>query len=401
MHRQGLMRVRTAQVATLCLLLMASGASCQFVLGALGPHIVPDLQLSLSLFGLLATTLYAVGALASQLFGIVVDRAPLVAVVIGLGFLTCIALLSFAFATGPAMLFVGCIVGGFALAGANPVTNRILQEKVPIHAQGRLTGVKQSGVPLAAASLGLGLPLLASASNSWRVAAAAAVTLPLVASVLFRSAKPATEAGEGDSPVQATERAERVRVSSELHLARYSGLMGCTVAAMNVYLPLYGYEVLELNASRAGMLTGCVGAAGVAGRLAWGYVSDRSLTATCILQMQAAGGVISSLLLVAAPAAGGSLLWAAGFIAGFTVVASNAIVMLMVVQTGVPGAVGRLSAHVQRGFFIGLAGAPLVFGFIIDVTDSYTPVWTCVGVVSGWLVYRARKADRRTATSAP
>src|SRR5690606_13235667 len=60
-----------------------------------------------------------------------------------------------------------------------------------------------------------------------------------------------------------------------LFLAGYAVLMGFGVSAVNAFLPLFGYEVLSIPASRVGLLISIVGFVGAASRVLMGLVGNR------------------------------------------------------------------------------------------------------------------------------
>src|SRR5690606_18830893 len=116
-----------------------------------------------------------------------------------------------------------------------------------------------------------------------------------------------------------------------LRLMVYSGLMGSSVSLVNVYLPLYAFTSVGLDPVQAGLLTGVVGVSGVVARNCWGLFMRDDAGAQGVFRLQAAGGAAAGTILVFAPHHGTWMLWLAAALAGSTVIASNAVLMLAVV----------------------------------------------------------------------
>lgn len=382
---------------------MAFGVITQFALGALAPAIVADLDAGPSEIGATLTVLFLLVTVGSPVAGAVVDRvggtAPariaLVAATAALG--------TIAAAQGLALLLVGAVLAALALALANPATNRLIAVSLPTEARGGVVAVSQSGVQ-AGALLAGGLGLIAATAAGWRGAlvigaALALAGLPSLARVHAPTRSPVATPPERDRwPAGPTQR-------TTWWLAAYALLMGAGMAAVFGYLPLYGSDVVGLSAGAAGALTGVMGAAGLASRLAFATVADRLGHVQPHLAGLAFGAASALALLQAATPARPWLAWAAATLLGLTAVAWPAVAMIAVVRPNDPTRAGRMSGWVIAALYAGLVVSPLPIATIIE-RAGYRLAWAAsaaaflvaAAVAAAWL-RTSRTAERSASAS--
>ncbi|HZG96171.1 MAG TPA: MFS transporter [Mycobacteriales bacterium] len=349
----------------------------QYALGALGPFIADDLDISRARLGLLTTLLFAVGAALSPAGGPLVDRLggrrslTALCVVSGTS-----ALLS---AAAPTYLLLGLAVAlaGIGLALGNLGTNKLLAQHVAPARQGVVSGIKQSGVQVGALVAGALLPAVAAAAG-WRTAMAlsAAVALGGLVAVITFVPRHAAEP-RASRPDKATTRLG----PSVNRLALYALLMGVGAGAASAHLPLYAAERLGLAKSVAGLVASEIGLTGIIGRLLLGRVADRTRTpVTVLLGWLAVAAIVATAMLLLADAHSVWLLWTGGAAFGASAIAWNGVGMLSVIRAVDPTMAGRASGRVLLGFFTGFVISPVAFGWSVDVTGSYTPGWLAVCV---------------------
>ncbi|MFI8930287.1 MFS transporter [Streptomyces sp. NPDC053474] len=376
-----------------------------FLLGALGPRLVDDLDVSPTTLGLTTTIGFGTAAVLSPVGGRVVDRVGPRRALAVLLLLSAVALALIGAAPGAGFLLVAVALGGLPQALANPATNKAILASVEPARRGAVTGMKQSGVQLGAFAAGLPLAGLAGwlgwRAAVWTAAGAAVLTaawalraLPATAPAgggPQRSAGPAAGGPQrpaGVAPSQAggvapsraggvapsqPGRAEPPRTGEApsprprgdiAWLAAFSLLLGCGIASVNTYLALYGADRLDLPGAAAAALVAVLGVAGIGGRVAWSRAATPG-RAPWLPGWLAAGAVGAALLLVAA-AAVGPLVWLAAVAVGVFAVSANAVSMVLVMQRAAPGRAGQDSALVSAGFFAGFALGPPLFGVLAD-----------------------------------
>lgn len=326
--------------------------------------------------GALVTAMTISGAVISPSVGTLTDRvgarrATIVTLLISGGALA-------AMSVSPVFALVAffALVGGVGQAIANPATNKLISMHVPPGSRGVITGIKQSGVQAGTFLGGLLLPVI-TLSFGWRWAVAvfglAGLAGGLWASVsLPRDVAVETEAGSEPSG----ERMPPVIRS----LAVYGFLLGFAGTAIFTYLPLYAEESLGFSATVAGYVVAFVGSVGVAGRIGWGRLSERSLGAMRSLRIISVMSTVSALLLVAAQTAPW-VVWVAALTTGLSASSWNAVGMLAIIQSVPTRRAGRGSGVVLAGFLLGLGlGAP-AFGYSVDRLGTYLPGWFAIAVV--------------------
>ncbi|WP_254643468.1 MFS transporter [Streptomyces sp. BV286] len=359
-----------------------------FLLGALGPRLVDDLEVSPTVLGLTTTVGFGAAAVLSPAGGRVVDRFGPRRCLIALLLVSASALALIGTASGAGFLLAAVALGGLPQALANPATNKTILASVPAERRGPVTGAKQSGVQLGAFAAGLPLAVLAG-EVGWRGAVWAAAATALVAAVWAARILPA------DPPPKYVPASWMPR-GTIAWLAVYSLLLGSGIASVNTYLALYGVRRLELGPTAAAALVAVLGVAGIAGRLGWSRVAGRPGLAVWLPGGLAAGAVGSALLLTASAYAH-PLAWVAAVLVGVFAVAANAVSMVLVMQRAAPGRAGQDSALASAGFFAGFAIGPPLFG-LLAAAGQYGAGWLLVageflaacGVALLWAVRERR-----------
>ncbi|MFD0361321.1 MFS transporter [Nocardia sp. GCM10030253] len=349
-----------------------------FLLGALGPRIVPDLGMSTALLGFTATVGFGTAALLSPMAGRAVDLLGPRRCLVALLGLVAVVLAAIAAAPSYLVLMLAVGLGGAPQALANPATNKAILAAVPTPRRAGVTGTKQSGVQLGAVAAGLPLTALAAAAG-WRASVWVAAGVAVLAAFWVWRALPTDPRRDeqgADSSGVGTERSSVVR-----WLAAYSLFLGAGMASINTYLALFGERRLGLDAATAGTLVAVLGAAGIAGRIGWARVAGRPGMAVVLPAGLACGSAGAALLLAAAPFVDG-LVWVAVIAVGTFGMAGNAVSMVLVIQRAAPGRAGRDSALVAAGFFAGFAVGPPLFGVLVSA----------IGYSNGWLTVAAEFA---------
>ncbi|MEW2528279.1 MFS transporter [Streptomyces sp. NPDC047071] len=349
-----------------------------FLLGALGPRLVDDLDVSPTTLGLTTTIGFGTAAVLSPVGGRVVDRVGPRRALAALLLLSAVALALIGAAPGAGFLLAAVALGGLPQALANPATNKAILASVEPARRGAVTGMKQSGVQLGAFAAGLPLAGLAGWLG-WRAAVwTAAGAAVLTAAWALRALPPAAPAGGGPrrsagaapagaaagGPQRPAGAASLLPRGAIAWLAGFSLLLGCGIASVNTYLALYGADRLDLPPGAAAALVAVLGVAGIGGRVAWSRAATPG-RAPWLPGWLAAGAVGAALLLVAA-AALGPLVWLAAVAVGVFAVSANAVSMVLVMQRAAPGRAGQDSALVSAGFFAGFALGPPLFGVLAD-----------------------------------
>ncbi|MEU8953482.1 MFS transporter [Streptomyces sp. NPDC048518] len=342
-----------------------------FLLGALGPRLVRDLDVSPTVLGLTTTVGFGAAAVLSPLGGRVVDRVGPRRCLVALLAVAAGALALIGSAPGAGFLLAAVALGGLPQALANPATNKAILAAVPAERRGAVTGMKQSGVQLGAFAAGLPLTALAGLAG-WRAAVWTAAAAAVGAAVWAARTLPVDPAPKSPPPAVSVWRPR----GTIAWLAVFSLLLGCGIASVNTYLSLYGAERLGWGPTAAGALVAVLGIAGIAGRVGWSKVAGDPDRARRLPAALSAGAVAAALLLAASTYAH-PLVWLAAIAVGVFAVSANAVSMVLVMQRAAPGRAGQDSALVSAGFFAGFAVGPPLFGLLASA-GRYGAGWLVV-----------------------
>jgi predicted MFS family arabinose efflux permease len=345
---------------------MVVATATPYLVAVLAPFLTEALRLSPTAYGLLAASSYAVAAVASRSIGAVTDRTAVRWGLTGLMAASALSWAGLAAARGfwSALLAVG--IGGVALAASNPLTNRMVAESRPRN-YGLALGVKQSGVPLSAMLIGAVTPTLAGAWG-WRLALCTLAPVPVLLTILgyryFPQQRVHQPRARGDNRPTTTE----IR-----RLSLYAALMGAGGGVLNAYLALFAVTELGLTRAHAGFLVALLGAVGIASRIAWASLSQRVAPTPHQLSL-AVGATLDSGVLLMASSHGTTLLIVASAVAGLTSVSWLGVAMVAVLRLS-PGSIGVSTGSVSRGFYLGLLGAPVGGGLLLQHVHTYQSLW--------------------------
>ncbi|MGK5544279.1 MFS transporter [Streptomyces sp. URMC 127] len=345
-----------------------------FALGALGPLLLDELDITRSQLGTLTALAFGAASLLSLYTGHITDllggRWALVALLVTVA--AAFAVLSAGGTYG--WLLFALLLAGAAQAFANPATNRLIAAHLPPDRRAAAVGVKQSGVQVGAFVAGLVMPSLAAAT-SWRTALALVVPVALVAALtaaVLPHDRPKTERSAGALLPKAPNAAAG-------WLIVYSLGIGTGMAALNTYLPLYAHEELGMGERASGALIAAIGAAGIVARVVWTRFSGR-LTDVSTPLLFLAGAAACFVILMPLADLLPPLVWIGAIGLGGSAVAANAVSMVAVVRSPAFGATGHASALVSMGFFGGFVVGPIGFGQLIETGGGYPAGWALVGV---------------------
>jgi predicted MFS family arabinose efflux permease len=361
-------------------LAMAIGPLTLYALSSMSPMIVADLGLSRSQFGIFATVAFAVASGSSPLLGRWADALGPRVLMLGLFVGSGLSLLAAAWASSLGWMFAAVAVCGGVQALSNPVTNQLISVRVPPAERGWVMGVKQAGVQMGQLAAGLAFPALALVMG-WRAATAWGVVLAVAGILATLRAIPSQR---GVPAPARTTLGFRSLPATVWWLAGYAFLTGAGLQAANVYLPLYGYEVLGLPVTAAGLAGAFSGAMGMTGRMLWARAIGRfrhPLPPFAILAAVAATGLV--LILLSGVWRAPLWMWIGIALFASTASSSTVVVMLAVLRTVPAHRTGSASGVAAVGMYAGFAVGPMCFGVVADLTGSYLPAWTAAAGAFG------------------
>jgi predicted MFS family arabinose efflux permease len=344
---------------------MASATSFGPMLGLLGTEFIGEFQISRGELGLLVGLSMVVGGACSPVVGVLTDRLggrkalALTFALAGAGYLV------MAGAGIYLILMLAAFLAGIANGLTNPATNKLIATEVSPGTRGFITGVKQSGVQIGTALLGLLVPL-GVLTWGWRttVVIAAAVWL-LFLPITFR----VTSAVASSKP---TTRAEWATAFWDIWPVSAFGMLIGIASSLLILLPLFAEEALGFDRVAAGQTAALAAGCAIAGRLAWPRRAERrlafprTLRTLALLTVLGVGGLAWS---INSPA----IVWPAAAVMGLSAASWNSVGMLATIVTAGPARAGAATGWVQLGFLTGSGVGTPLYGWLVDTTNSYLP----------------------------
>lgn len=347
----------------------------------LGLIIGQDLQLTMSQIGLFPAALFLGQSFISMPAGMLTDKAGSRKMILYITLILSGSFLAMSVASSFAFVLLMIVIAGFAYGASHPTTNRGIIYWFKETKRGTAMGIKQMGVTSGSALAALILLPLAK-EVGWKAAVlTAALCLLFIGLIVYFVY---------DEPKKSFASDDKKKTISLLRSLRNKGLMVVTLCAMllsgsqmilNTFIVLFAHEHLGIGLILSGVLLGIAELGGSLGRVCWGVISDtffsgkRVVVLLLISALVAIQSIITSLLPEGTPF---YLIGIVVFIFGFGTSGFNGVWMnatTEMVHHSLSGAATGASIT------IGSWGAilfPPIFGFIVDLTGSYSLGWLFV-----------------------
>jgi len=390
--------------ATLPVTTFVQAASSAAVIGptVAAPLLLERLQLPTAAVGVFMALVYLGAMLATQVGAFVVRRAgpirasQLALLASGLGLL----LLSTPLLP---LVALGAWVIGLGYGPITPASSQMLSRTTEARHFALVFSIKQTGVPLGGVIAGLLVPPLAGLGGGpqggaialWGLAAlcvlAAASALPLAAAL-------DAERDAGSPWPRPAQMLEPVRFVATHAVLRRVALVSFVFSMVQVSLTSYLVSLLtgdlRWTLAAAGAALAASQVAGVAGRIAWGFIADRGLGARRTLLGLALGMLASALamplLSPASPAWAVTALLAAF---GATAVGWNGVYLATVARLVPQPQAGMATAGTLFFTFLGVVIGPSVFGSVAGALGGLAPAFALLALplaLGLWVLARSR-----------
>ena len=382
---------RAAYGLAISLAALAAASLTAVGFSAVAPLVRGTFGLSEVEVGAIASCVYAGAAATSVVGGRLTDRlGPPPVLVVAAGVLALGAAVA---AVAPArwLFFAGVVGAGLGYGLVNPPTNVLANPPDP-RLRGLAMSVKQSGIPLGGILAGVLVPRAADAVG-WRWA----IAVPIVGCVVVAAVAALGPGGRGTGAVAETvgsphgsagptDRADPshglaagLRLRLPLAFA-FGFLMAGAQVAVFTLLTVYLVDDRGSDATAAGAALALLLAGGLAGRPAWGWLSDRlRADRGRVLQVCA---LLSAAFLVLLPAAGtGSLpVVLAGI--GLCSVGWNGAYLAAVAEAGDPARIGSTTGRGLLLVNLGAVVVPPLVGLLSTGGTRWPLAWACCAGLS-------------------
>jgi predicted MFS family arabinose efflux permease len=324
---------------------------------------------------------------------------------VGLGF--CVLAMALALTASLPALAVCSILLGLAMTVMTPASAHLLYRFSPARNRNLIFSVKQTGVPLAWVIMALAAPGITLAFG-WRWAIA---TVLLVALVMLIALQRVRERWDDDRNRDAPVRTNPM--AGLMALWRYPVLRWLAIASLAlsfVQLCLGTFLVTMLveeggySLVSAGIMLSLVQTAGVAGRVAWGYVADRTRNSLGVLQKLAATTTVCCLIAAfIGPGWPMSALAILFIVFGAAAVGWNGLFLAEVARCSPSGMVSVATSAAMTWSFGGILIGPALFATVYQLTGRYTSTYallSVVGFAAMTALWRCQAAGRRERAAA-
>lgn len=376
--------VSTHRILAAVSVVVTVGVFPVFLTGGLGVQLREELGFGAATLGFAAAGFFGVAALTSRLMGWVVERIGArqgmrLAVI-------CSALCLFGLSSvdsAPWMLAV-LWLAGVPTSLAQPASNLLIAQGIPVHRRGLGFGVKQSAIPAATLLAGVAVPAVAL-TIGWRwvfvfaglIGAAAVFLVPKLPQA-ERSAGVPASSGASTSPRGA------------LWLLAIAGGLGSAAAnALGAFVTVTAVDV-GFTPAVAGLVLSLGSAFGLTIRLLAGVAADRRNPdlVRVITIMLFVGSLGYGLMAVDVP-----LVFLVGVSIGFGAGWAWPGLLNFAVSKIAPDRVASATSFTQTGVYIGGSSGPLLFGLLAEHA-GLTGAWLASGiaaVVAGGLLLFVRR----------
>lgn len=355
--------------------------------GPLAPFLRAEFGVTRGQVGALVSSLFLVSAVVSIPSGVAVDRwggrvmLIMALTVMGLSFAALYLAHFF-----PVLLFIVALSGtGYGMI--NQISTKGLILWFNSKSRAMALGIKQTGVTLGGAVGAVMIPAV-SASHGWRwaVVLAGILMLTVAGAVVCGYRDHPTEPPDpvGPSPAEKSRgwRGDLRSLWTKRELLTVSAvgiLMSFSQTSITSFWVLYLQEELGFSMWKAGACLTVLMAAGAAGRVIWGIISDRVFYGDrqkpmVLLCLAAFAGALGAALFTGKSS--GWIIYCLSALLGFTFMGWNAVFLTLCAEIAGPALAGSATGLMLMAVSAGVVIGPPLFGIIADSAGYF---W-------GWLI---------------
>ncbi|MBD2796379.1 MFS transporter [Xenorhabdus sp. 18] len=354
---------RELSLGFILILAMALPMLILYACGALAPFILQEGTIDRELLGRFTLATFGVAAILSLSAGRWMKKLGIRWAGIMLFLFTGGAFAALILANHPWLMVLAIAVCGIAQALANPMTNQAIATQVAPTNKSFMVGLKQSGVQLSALVAGSFLPWIAT-QWGWRTALGTIVPMCLLMAIVVavRNWQPRVTV----SPIKSRKAGQ---LGAIMMLMLMQGCVGIVLAAFITQVPIFASQ-LGMPPDQAASLITLFGLMGWLSRLVLTPLASRFKQESDLLALLF---VFAFFALIATFNATVQNLWLvyAGVVGiGCTLVATNALAMVMILQHDCFGEIPTASGRISFAFFGGLALGSLLFQWVVTYFGS-------------------------------
>lgn len=366
--------------------------------GALAGFFRDEFDLTGTETGLIVTAVGLMPVIALIPVGRLLDRHGERGVVGGGGLILAAGVGLAALAHSYPVLLALLLVGGTGYATSQPGGSKAVASWFSSHRRGVAMGIRQTGLPFGGAAAAAILPALAAATG-WRRALGTAAVVTAAGALVFLTVYRRAAVDIRDDYKLAARLRELVMNVRFRPLLWAGLLMVGTQFCIVSYLMLFLRDVHGIPLTSAAWFLAAAQLAGVAGRIVLAAWSDRlgpSGRMSPVRLSIAVVAVLAFTLPLLPEGANQIALFLLATTMGFFAFGWYGPWVVHVAEVAPPGSVGLTLGIAMTANQIGIAGAPPVFGMLLDFSNGYLVPWWFVALVLLFGGMRASMAIRNS-----
>ncbi len=355
------------------------------VFPVIAPELARNLGVEASLIGYQMSVIYGAAMLGSMLFTWMVARYGGCRTT-QFGMACCVLGMAIALYGGVWSMVVASVFIGAAMSINLPAAAHLLFRFSPPQHRNFIFSLKQTGVPLAWALMALIAPAV-TLTWGWRWALALVLASCLITLLVIQPSRRAWDDDRRpDLPVQARV-FDGVRLVWSMPALRWLGVAAFCLAFIQLCVSTFtvvmlvgegGYTLVE-----AGLMLSVAQIFGVLGRIAWGWVADRS--GDCMAALQYLTLVSVACCVAVFFLAPGWPVWLTALlyaVFGATAIGWNGLYTAEVARRSPPGQVSLVTGGAMVWNFAGILTGPTAFTLLYKAIGSYTTTFGAIVVIA-------------------
>lgn len=355
------------------------------VFPVIAPELARNLGVEASLIGYQMSVIYGAAMLGSMLFTWMVARYGGCRTT-QFGMACCVLGMAIALYGTVWSLVVASVFIGAAMSINLPAAAHLLFRFSPPQHRNFIFSLKQTGVPLAWALMALIAPAV-TLTWGWRWALALVLASCLITLLVIQPSRRAWDDDRRpDLPVQARV-FDGVRLVWSMPALRWLGVAAFCLAFIQLCVSTFtvvmlvgegGYTLVE-----AGLMLSVAQIFGVLGRIAWGWVADRS--GDCMAALQYLTLVSVACCVAVFFLAPGWPVWLTALlyaVFGATAIGWNGLYTAEVARRSPPGQVSLVTGGAMVWNFAGILTGPTAFTLLYKAIGSYTTTFGAIVVIA-------------------
>lgn len=277
----------------------------------------------------------------------------------------------------PVVMFIGAIFVGLGYGPITPASSHLLIKTTPPNQLSLVFSLKQTGVPLGGMIAGALVPSL-DALIGWQLSFLAAGLMCAVCAWAVQPLRADLDSDRDPTvrPSLVTSLVQPLRLVFSHERLRtmvvISFLFAIFQLSLATYLVTFLYEDLGWSLIFAGVALTVTQAAGVGGRILWGFISDRWLgpiPMLLVITILMAIGALGCAMLTSDTSLW--LLFPILIIFGSTAIGWNGVFLAEVARLAPPGQAGLATGGSLCITFLGIVAGPSLFGIMAHLVNSY------------------------------